>query len=721
MMDFRLSCCRLLEQYPLYRYRVPSENGRSALPVLLLGGGTHMETLLWELLCNGQLLDTDLQISVVDEHAAAAAGALLERAPELSRFVRISRDGRTGPQTQEALWARLSFETVPLTAESAAEVLLEKCEYRYIVISTEDDGRNAALADACAQIAADPGTLIAYVQLQSGEDVLKTGTHRFGAAQEGSNREDLEQIAFNLHYAYAKAQNERRSTGEILEDFRLPYHYVSNMRAAAHICGKLSCCGIDTADPAEAASRFARLMEEQPEIVERLAATEHRRWVMDKLLQGYRQVEDLDLLYSGPGVTTHDSAGKWHCCLVPCDGAGESRLTEADWKAAEPRDGLDPLDRISLQVHEKCAQLARANRQEAELLLQGIKSAAAALSPQAGETAHRLELAVLHLWQQKRSAIPLYQRECRLLREAAGGPKAALLIQSLERLDAVLAPLTEFIAYKDYKDANRLLIRQIPFALTHKRSPVLIKLMAEQETLFSPWQLEPEQLILLGSASNLTELTRLRARADAATQFLRCSTMALEPVYHVFVPGPMKEVRQRKKALFKGWNCAVHAVDRWELGALSEAVAASMDPLHGDFVDVTGGDPLLTRAAEAYAESRGIPTFYSRDGQMRNLTGAEALTYPAPFKGITVREMFALSGAVLEECDSEKLTDLSGQYHTLWSIAHNASCWVSFCHTAAQSYRSTGGRDDLVVRDMPLGEGDAYLPILKKKIGRAHV
>lgn len=65
---------------------------------------------------------------------------------------------------------------------------------------------------------------------------------------------------------------------------------------------RLSCCGIDAAEPAEAAARFARLMEEQPEIVDRLAALEHRRWVMDKLLQGYRQIDNFDLLYSGPPV-----------------------------------------------------------------------------------------------------------------------------------------------------------------------------------------------------------------------------------------------------------------------------------------------------------------------------------------------------------------------------------------------------------------------------------
>ena len=404
------------------------------------------------------------------------------------------------------------------------------------------------------------------MQLQDSEGVLKADTHRFGAKQEASYRAGLERIAFNLHYAYAKAKNERQSMNELLREFRLPYHYISNMRAVVHIHGKLSCCGIDASDPAGAASRFARLMGERPEIVERLAVSEHRRWVMDKLLQGYR----LDLLYSGPGVTTHDSAGKWHCCLVPCDETGKSRLAEADWKATAPRAGLDPLDRISLQIHEKCGQLAQANRQEAELLIQGIKNASAVLSPQAGEAAHRMELAVCHLWQQKRSAIPLYQREWRLLHGAAGGPKAALLSKSLERLDAVLAPLLEFITYKDYQDANRLLIRQIPFALTHKRSPVLIKLMAERETLFSPWQLEPEKLILLGSASNLMELTQLRTKADTATRFLRNSTMALDPIYHVFVPNHM--------------------------------------------------------------------------------------------------------GAVLEECDSEKLTDLSGQYRTLWNIAHGASC-----------------------------------------------
>lgn len=702
MTDFKLSCCQLLERYPLHHYRVLSETGRASLSVLLVGSGPHMETILHQVLCGGQLLDTTLRVIVVDPLAAAAADALLQRAPDLGRSVSVFQDGQPLTAPDGPVLAELRFETADLHPEAMLDVLLSWPECTYVIISTGESGQNQALADVCLQLAAAPGTLIGYVD---GEELV-ADARCIGADRGDSYHESLENIAFNLHYAYAKTWNERETFDQILLDFQLPYNYTANMQAAIHIREKLACCGIETQDPKQAAAQFMRLMEERPELVERLTALEHHRWMMDKLLQGYRQAEHCDLFYSGPGVTTHSDAEKWHCCLVPCDDTGKSRLTAADWRAEQPRPELDPLDRLSLQVHRKCGELAQANRPQIDELLHAIRSASPAL--QREETSHQLELAVCQMWQQKRSAIPLYRRELQTLRTAAGG-KAVLLARLLDQLETALAPLEEYISFKDYKSSARLMIRMIPFALTHQKKPVLLKVMAEQEavSLFSAWQLEPDALVLLGCASSIAELTRLRARADNISCFLTSSHMPLMPAYHIFVPEHMDGVRKSERGLFRGWNCALHPVANWTLDGLTEALTQALASIHGSYLDVTGGEPLLASAAQAYARRAGMPVFYSRDGKLRDLWNAQEVVYPAPAKGITVREMFALSGAVLEDSESGKLTDLSTQYRALWKTAWSIPHWALFCTSIAQAYRNAlkQASAPLYVRDMSL-EGE---------------
>ena len=103
---------------------------------------------------------------------------------------------------------------------------------------------------------------------------------------------------------------------------------------------------------------------------------EHDRWVFSKIFAGYRQLQDQTLIYRD-GNTTHSSAQKWHTCLLPVDHTGVSSITKEIWQAAESGTvsdpGLDPLDQMTLLLHQKCRENAEAHTGTVDSLLKTIQ------------------------------------------------------------------------------------------------------------------------------------------------------------------------------------------------------------------------------------------------------------------------------------------------------------------------------------------------------------
>ena len=309
---FRLSCCRLLEQHPLCRLR-RTDGPEQALHILLVGNGARMETLIQMLLTNGQLLDTVLRVTILHAGTATAEN-LLTGAPALREFVQITRDGQVLSDPAEPL-ALLRLCRCSMTPEALREKLPAIGDASCVIVSTGTDEKNLALARFCTELLPEGRRLTACVQrrLNHGFEVLAPEPAQIIVGkQNDAYLARLEQIAYNLHYIYAKTANDRVSSAQLRLDFEKNYNYLSNLESALHIQSKLRCCGIDAGDPAASAAAFAAYMEQDPSIVSRLAVVEHRRWVMEKLLPGYRPQADMGQIYSRSGVGTKNTEEKWH-------------------------------------------------------------------------------------------------------------------------------------------------------------------------------------------------------------------------------------------------------------------------------------------------------------------------------------------------------------------------------------------------------------------------
>lgn len=693
--DFRISCMRLLTGHPLYEYITTDPDGKRRLNVLLMGSGTRLDVLLREVLTCGQMLDVGLDVTLLTKNAGSALDALLKKAPAARDHLRLMKNHELLCAPEHPL-STLRFESARLAPETIPDLLLERSECTYILISTGDDTQNKALAQACASYETDKPCLVAYVQNDSdGEAASQTETplvltHSFGPGHNEQYLAATERIAFNLHYCYAKAQDPRMPLAQIQADFRQDYNYISNMEAAVHIRTKLACAGITAESPRDAAAQFAQTLNEDATLLGRLSDLEHQRWLMEKILQGYRPMPDVSLIYSGPGITTRDSATKWHCCLVPCGPDGLSRLTAEDWCGTSDArlNELDPLDRMTLKIHRACGALAQSRRPQIDQIMDSIRSALALDSSYSAETIEaerHMGAAVTQLWQRKKSAIPLYRSKWKDLKEAIvreGKTNSFLLTGTLDQLNNALAPLIEYVSCKDYKDQDRLLVEQIPFALVHNASAVLCKVLSEQEITdcFSVWQTEPQRCVFLAAATDEIELGQVKARIDRISTFLEEQHTKLE--FHIFVPVgmPCGDLRD---------SHTLHTVHPWTSDSILRGLeqAGVLDGV--DHIDVTGGDPMLVRAVEAAAEHVSIPIFYTKRGRFQNLLNAEGLSYPRPAKALTVKELFDLSGAVLEENEGEKNLDLSEKFKELWTIASSTPCWDGFCKEVSAAYRAS--------------------------------
>ena len=414
---------------------------------------------------------------------------------------------------------------------------------------------------------------------------------------------------------------------------------------------------------------------------------EHNRWVISKVLDGYTQLENIEWIYRN-GATTHSVRDKWHCCLVSSMSSAKSRITEDDWNntATAIRSDLDDLDTITLQIHERCRALSNLTSSQVTDLLQAIRMAIyerPEFPPQIFSLLDDLERAILQIRQQKKSTIALYAHLLNRLKEIPSqenGLASGFILDSLNTLHNAMLPLIEFTSCKNYKEQDRYLVEYIPFSLTHKIQPTIIKILSKNnsENLFSSWQLEPQKFYLFSMATTNTELLQIREQYSNIKKFVEDSLPQTTLFQIILLPTSLLNRQFIDKGIL-----IVEIPQEVSLINLTQVLQPVIKSCSADYIDITGGNPLLSRAIEHCAVLESIPTFFVENGKMIGLiNGAQELAFKAPEKRLTIKEMFNISGAEFITSESQRLSDLSLCYEKLWQIENKyKNYWTSFCET----------------------------------------
>ena len=481
-VDLYLGFMYHLYKKPLFEY-VPTD--AETVDVLIIGFGHYGQRFLDCCLQVGQILGKRLNVKVVsndDELSRRDKEAYLSARPALADFFVIDGIGGDDP------YGFITFEPHKIirgdlkgSRALAATIASEYREGDYVFIALGDDRLNKSVAKAIGETGREVSVNYAY----DGETVKgrhcgnPVYTSRDASAEAGFA--DIERMAFNVHLIYESGLNVdiRRSRVK----FKRPYNYAASVSNAISIKYKLYSFGIPMDDPEEAAHRFYTEVVFGPKGKKNaLIALEHRRWVCEKICNGW--VSNGDLASAAKGETG-DERAKTHVCILKSGSAAPLKNTKVwtheKWDTASEDDlrALDPLDRMSVMLHREYKAASDRLRRESTLsdssvmqlerLAQKSKAARIAFS--------EWYTCLMLLWSGNDEPIREYDKLKASLLDSISSfgendvEAARMTVALVERR---LDPIFKSLRYTNYKSYDAALVNFIPFILTHKENMHLV-------------------------------------------------------------------------------------------------------------------------------------------------------------------------------------------------------------------------------------------------------
>ena len=716
MQDDTSAVFRLVHDYPLYRFRTRAGEGY-VLSVLLLGGGPELDRMFRFFLTQGQLPDTRLELTVLTPGAGKSCARLVPELPDLedgsraiglASYCTVLADGKPVCSAAagevfpgyDCSYAYIRFESVALSdAAAVRKALLRHRDARYVVCCPER-GRQQ-LAQACGDhLRPERGAVLAYLPARTAAPVTPASPRvtavplekKAGFEQLRDGDLTLRQLAWNLHFIYCCTSDANMPAAEIRKSCEVSYNDRSNFEAAIHAKEKLGCCGIELTAPRAAAVKLAERLERDPAMVRRLAAVEHRRWLMDMAAQGYMQMPSLDAIYRDGNDTKckgRHGERKWHCCMLPCRMDGSSRLTRQDFAEGAPTGHLDPLDRMSVEVHRQCFRVWERNRDEAEAIWKELSMETRLQNPEENEAMEQSMAAIRAMEQQKPSAVSVFEQALRCLRTACGEDEKAL--GQLARLRQLAAPLMEFAADKDYKYYDLAVVQQLPMALVRRSGQALLVTMPVSglrniELVRSARLLLPERLRYAALCESEAELGAVLRAWDILRRWLDRAQLSGQPAELMVLTtradlapeGGVLPERVRLRRCGAGGD------------GLKQGVSALLRGM--DTMDLTEAPPKLFAALwDATAEGE-LSAFAANAGGLYSLRRAEGLQL-LRHSGMTIDDLFALDGTKVASVHSREMSDMTRVYQDIYEVTRSEA-WADLRRRGVQARESVADQFD---------------------------
>ena len=519
-----LTAATVIYEKPLYQYADKDKQ----IHVLFIGPEEMNET--WEemkllhsfvqmsLIC-GQVLEHTLHLHIVAKDADAYKAYLIKQAPALEKFVCISGQGPENATTF------IDFENVKSIGAPQGNKrvfsYLKQC--RYIIVCRKK--ASSFMNNLCTELSnqCDPHLIVHSGEQHHASKAIPPHVKFHSMSRNdvfnSKTAKKVGEMAFYQHYYYARQSkddpslcNQRAAFAENAFDQR------SNLTSVLHIKYKLFSIGINpNAKPHTIAEQYGKAIL-APEKRDKLSNLEHSRWMMEKLLDGYRPpLSDEELLrfcYTDDNPKWHSKVLKMHNCLVTRTLQRElGKLKHDEWDrwntehcaaAMAKIDALqeyDPLDRMSLKVHrlawEKLTQAKKQVNAVFETLQASIWRQNSPVEQQVIESFAEWIQTVFRGVELNRAE---YYFE--LLRDAC---RSAFLAESeaqpvIDRIKYSLPVIKEFFRYKDYKTLDDDIVDLLPRIYLWPEHMIIVKLSSPHivDLVASTLLLEPQEVTYFG-------------------------------------------------------------------------------------------------------------------------------------------------------------------------------------------------------------------------------
>ena len=672
--SMELLSAQLLDEHPLFHYTVANPSGKTVLDAVIVGGAPIRDALFKNIFACAQLPDTELNIRFVSGNAAEYLRQLLTECPLLNRTAEIYLDGlkQSGDLDVEIALvplAKLWFygsDSFADTAEEGPQLLDLHSVHptpRYYLLTSEDYDVNLEAAKQIVGAAKreQQPVFVGYLDERGdGFDVRSLGLSdlpqgicfapfannvKYSASEEQFQAE-IERRAFAVHSYYTKQYWERASRAELEKDFReggKGYNYRSSMRSALSIPYKLYDCGIRYDEKNAGLQFYQKVLKGDQKTCQRrnrMMWLEHRSWLAFMITEGWVRPSQVELTeYAFKNGCDHRNKKNSPYPLHPCVCASDMQapllrdvlsLQQWDTISEAQIQQLDPLDQMSLRLHQFCNNEAK--KLDLDILFAPLENTLRNKpdSQTLLEDTQYLHRLALRMKQGEPNVNFLWKRVLSDLKEKLRRQKEKNYgdaIRYLECIEDETAVVVERNRYCDYKEIDETLLEAIPYILLNPPIKRIYKVCAavEWKNQLSTVLLEPDELIILSDTPVTPE--------------------NMEQWSGFFTKRGLGHVKLR--------NCKLSEVKEVEAGSV---------------LDITGGEARDVFRATSSAQFQGVPVVECRDGKLCSLFGMREIEFCSQKRMFTVEETLGLLDAAQPAPGRSKLPELRDDYKSIWSV-----------------------------------------------------
>lgn len=672
-----LLSAHLLDRHPLFQFAAKTDGDGQALDAVIVGSSPIRDAIFKNIFACAQMPDAELNIRFVAKDAADYLQQLLHSCPLLDSTTNIylngcekhkSRNKEIAPTPLANLWFYESEDFAETAVEGPVvlDIYSAAPMPRYYLLVSENYDVNLEAARhiiRAAKMQAQP-TFVGYLDERGdGFDLRKIGYSRLPrnicfapfannvkfTTSEHKFKLEVERKAFAVHSYYTKQYSERISLPDLKNDFLSGgdgYNYRSSVRSALSIPYKLHSCNIGY-DDENAGLRFYREVLSQPEKAgkdsfsqkRRMIWTEHRSWLAFMITEGWSRPSQADLEQYAfrPGYNHRDKKRKLHPCI--CASSIDAPLlrdkfSKQQWDSitTEETKTLDPLDQMSVKLHQFCNMITDNHRDLTKLFIP--LTAALQNEPNSedllADKDYLLELAA-RMKRGEPNINFVWQRFCSIFSAKLKTMGFSRACEELSQIEDEMRIVVERNKYNDYKAIDEEILEAIPFILLRKPVRRIYKLYSvnDWENILSTILLEPEELIVLSDSS------------------LESDSLAK---WHTFLDN-------------RGLG---HVVINTK--TVSEIRAVQVPSV----LDITGSTPELVYDALSAKPTAGLPIISCKDGKVFSPSGYAEIAFCAKKRSLTVDETLRLLEAQTPTLSQNKLTGLRGTYQQIWNVYNEA-------------------------------------------------
>lgn len=705
-----------LYEHPLFEML---QEGEKELRVAIAGFDDRAQTFLDLCLQMGQMKNIELDIRVLS-FSPQQTESYLARRPALKKFLTFDAD-----RAQENDYGALHFVTLQpsLSFKDQLNQIMTNILFdgnkapHYAFFCLQDDAAAMNIASRYLRWIERSGidTISCFAwnsaekQPQAQDRLIPVFVNE--NAEEKEAWKELERMGLNTHLIWKQDLNQDEE--QLMEEYLEPYNHQSSLLAALYQLYKMFSIGIDLRRQSaeEAADIYSSMIEadadddlDEEELEEirqmnaELADLEHRRWAFEKACSGWQPFDDIrDCAVR----KTRDDEARRHLCLVRSIPGFSLMNTENGslWEecSEEQMNGLDELDRVSLQVHYRYQNEAGETRKTDLIhgsLVRGIRELLRDNKPVLN-VFEEWQNAARELWNGDSSRIGVYEWQRKVFLgtlSQLSAEERVLVKEQADLFDLKFYPIIGALERRDFKANDLALVKNTPFILTYDRNTTLVIPMQTggNTSLFAnaaaAVAVNPGKIVYLA-------LIRSRREAEACLQALKTAKTLFErKKLNAGIELLIAHSSSITSSFMEAYEAQLSAVDpslpehvQWESieGGFSfdDALRKRIDE-EKEKASRFGLEKNSTMLAARMEGANLFPFSSTYTYDIKNQV-FDSSFYRCTFAYITRKPHFGVQDMIrITDSDftQEPMADSFGDYQTLWNrLMETPALWRRFC------------------------------------------